>query len=237
MFKNTSNRTDQAEWMDEPEICEKDLANAYKDINHVNTFLGGNKITLKGIIQLEKLSKTKHPIRIIDIGCGDGSTLKFLAKFARKNNKNWLFSGVDINPKSIKLAQKNTLNFPKINYIEANVFSENFKKLETDIFILTLTLHHFKDKEIMSILESSVHQARLGLVINDLQRSSLAYTLFQLYGYLFLKSAIARHDGLVSILRGFKKKELIHFSKKCLEAKHSIQYKWAFRWLWIIKKI
>jgi hypothetical protein len=46
---------------------------------------------------------------------------------------------------------------------------------------------------------------------------------------------MSKEDGLVSILRGFKKKELIAFSKQLQFKNYSIQWKWAFRYQWIIK--
>ncbi|MNL86388.1 hypothetical protein D3C87_2150710 [compost metagenome] len=47
---------------------------------------------------------------------------------------------------------------------------------------------------------------------------------------------MSREDGLTSILRGFKKEELIRFSEKLNFKKYTIQWKWAFRYEWIIKK-
>jgi hypothetical protein len=41
---------------------------------------------------------------------------------------------------------------------------------------------------------------------------------------------------LVSILRGFKKKELQAFSKQLNLTKYTIDWKWAFRYQWIIEK-
>jgi hypothetical protein len=46
---------------------------------------------------------------------------------------------------------------------------------------------------------------------------------------------MSREDGLTSILRGFKKEELLHFSKKLNFSNYKIQWKWAFRYQWIIK--
>ena len=48
---------------------------------------------------------------------------------------------------------------------------------------------------------------------------------------------MSREDGLISILRGFKKEELVAFSKKLRFNKYKIQWKWAFRYQWIISKI
>jgi hypothetical protein len=47
---------------------------------------------------------------------------------------------------------------------------------------------------------------------------------------------MSREDGLVSILRGFKKDELIRFSEKLNLTNYKIQWKWAFRYQWIIRK-
>jgi hypothetical protein len=37
-------------------------------------------------------------------------------------------------------------------------------------------------------------------------------------------------------LRGFKRDELIGFSEKLNLKKYSIQWKWAFRYQWIVEK-
>ena len=77
----------------------------------------------------------------------------------------------------------------------------------------------------------------MGIVINDLQRSKLAYKLFKIICMLFSLSKMSREDGLISILRGFKKKELEEFSKKLNLKNYTINWKWAFRYQWIIVKI
>ena len=45
---------------------------------------------------------------------------------------------------------------------------------------------------------------------------------------------MSRQDGLVSILRGFKKNEIEEFSKKLNLKNYNINWKWAFRYQWII---
>jgi hypothetical protein len=55
--------------------------------------------------------------------------------------------------------------------------------------------------------------------------------------FVFRLNEMSREDGLTSILRGFKKEELIHFSKKLSFKNYKIHWKWAFRYQWIISKI
>ena len=44
-----------------------------------------------------------------------------------------------------------------------------------------------------------------------------------------------REDGLISILRAFKRKDLENISIQ-MKVQFSIQWKWAFRYLWVLKK-
>jgi len=100
-----------------------------------------------------------------------------------------------------------------------------------------LTLHHFKDNEIIQLLNVFNVNSNIGIVINDLQRSAIAYRLFQALCLVFRLNDMSREDGLISILRGFKKVELIDFSEKLKFSNYKIQWKWAFRYQWIISKI
>ena len=51
-----------------------------------------------------------------------------------------------------------------------------------------------------------------------------------------LHNEMSRDDGLVSILRGFKKKDLVNYSNELKFKNFQIQWKWAFRYQWIISK-
>ena len=100
-----------------------------------------------------------------------------------------------------------------------------------------MTLHHFKDNDISRIVEILERNTRLGIVVNDLHRSKIAYRLFQMIAVVFKLNEMSREDGLTSILRGFKKDELIDFSRKLRNSSAEIQWKWAFRYQWIITKL
>ena len=74
-------------------------------------------------------------------------------------------------------------------------------------------------------------------MINDLHRNAIAYRLFQVICFVFKLNEMPRDDGLISILRGFKKKELVNYSNELKFKDYNIQWKWAFRYQWIISKI
>ena len=86
------------------------------------------------------------------------------------------------------------------------------------------------------LLKIFFSNSKIGIVINDLQRNSIAYRLFQVICFVFKLNEMSRDDGLISILRGFKKKELVDFSNELKLENYHIQWKWAFRYEWIISK-
>ncbi|MFV8332951.1 methyltransferase domain-containing protein [Flavobacterium sp. GSP14] len=236
MAINTTHRTSASEIMDDFELEGEELKDALDKIAKINQLLGGNRLTLKGVQELLKQSK-KVEIVIVDVGCGNGDMLRTLADFGKKNNLKFQLIGIDANNFTVKHAQKLSENYSNIKYRCEDIFDKEFKVLKYDILLCTLTLHHFNDDEIMYLLDVFYTNAATGIVINDLHRNLIAYRLFQALCFVFRLNTMSREDGLTSILRGFKKEELIQFSKKLNFKNYIIHWKWAFRYQWIISKI
>lgn len=237
MVLNTKYRTDKPESMDDFTMEGEVLREALDKIAQINSFLGGNNLTLFGVKKLIQNHSKEAAIRIVDIGCGNGDMLRYLADYGLKNSLNFELIGLDANHFTINHARNLSTDYTNISYRCENIFDTNFQMIPSDIVLCTLTLHHFKDDEIMKIMPNFNANATLGIVINDLHRSRLAYRLFQLICFVFRLNTMSREDGLTSILRGFKKKELIDFSKRLGFKKYIIEWKWAFRYQWIISKI
>ncbi len=234
---NTKYRTDEPELMDDFTMEGEILRDALDKIAQINSFLGGNTLTLLGVKKLIEKCPKEVVIRIVDIGCGNGDMLRYLANYSLKNNLNFKLIGIDANNFTINHARNLSVNYPDITYECKNIFDNDFQIPSADIVLCTLTLHHFKNDEIMKIMNVFYSNVKQGIVINDLHRCRLAYRLFQLICFVFQLNRMSREDGLISILRGFKKKELIDFSEQLGFKKYTIQWKWAFRYQWIISKI
>lgn len=237
MLIDTSTRTDLPEIMDDWSMEGAELRETLDQIASINKLLGGNSITLQGVQKLLMRVPKTEEITIVDLGCGNGDMLRMLSDYANKNEWNFKLIGVDANPDAICYARELSALYPNVTYLTADIFSADFEKLEYDIALATLTLHHFKEDEVMRLMSTLKKNANIGIVVNDLHRNALAYRLFQLVGFIFRLKKMAKNDGLVSILRGFKRNELIAFSKKLNTSNYTINWKWAFRYQWIISKI
>ena len=234
MSINTKNRTNQSEIMDDFDMEGEVLRDALDKISKINRLLGGNKLTLQGVKNIIYKNPLIKKITIADVGCGNGDMLRVLADYAATINVEFELIGIDANQFTVNHAKELSRSYPNINYRCEDVFDTPFAELQYDIVLCTLTLHHFRDKEIIQLIELFKTNAKLGIVINDLQRSALSYRLFQLLCFVFGLNAMSKEDGLVSILRGFKKQELENFSKLVLLKNYTIEWKWAFRYQWII---
>lgn len=201
-------------------------------LGSINKWLGGNRITLDGIATLLKGKPKDKTYTIIDLGCGHGDILRLVANFGRKKGYNFKLIGIDANQDAIDYANELSIEFPELSFENIDIFSEQFEALDFDIALTTLFLHHFKNNEILSLLAKLSKHSNLGIVVNDLQRSKIAYGLFKLLG-LTISNHMIVQDGLTSILRAFKRKDLEQFSEE-LNLKSQIGWKWAFRYQWLI---
>jgi SAM-dependent methyltransferase len=236
MIIDTKKRSDDPEIMDDFAMEGEVLRDALDKIAKINQLLGGNQVTLQGVKELIGSKAKQDEIVIVDLGCGNGDMLRTLEKYGRENNLHFKLIGIDANNFTINHARKLSENYTNISFRCEDIFDASFQELKFDIVLCTLTLHHFKDEKIEELLAVLYQNSNLGIVINDLQRSALAYRLFQGLCFVFRLNTMSRKDGLVSILRGFKYKELECFSKKLHFTNYKIQWKWAFRYQWIIKK-
>lgn len=232
MLIDTSCRSSAAEQLDDFSLSGIELNQALDKIASINRLLGGNQVTLSGVITLMRLITVERLVKIVDFGCGNGDMLRALAVYARNRGIRFELTGIDANAAAITHATALSLEFPEIKYICCDFLTSESSEIY-DIILCTLTLHHFSNDQIEGLLKVFRQKAILGIVINDLHRHRLAYYLFKIICVVFNLSELSRHDGLVSILRGFKRKDLTKFSQHS-KSTVTIRWKWAFRYQWII---
>jgi SAM-dependent methyltransferase len=233
----TKYRTTATEIMDDFSLEGEELREALDKIAAINQLLGGNKVSLAGVQQLLGNISQNETITIVDIGCGNGDMLRTLAQYAKKSGLVFELIGIDANGFTVNHAKQLSADYENISFRCEDIFEASFQEVKADLFLCTLTLHHFKNEEIEYLLPLLYRNSRLGIVINDLQRRGVAYRLFQLLCFVFHLNTMSREDGLISILRGFTKEELILFSNQMNFNKWFIRWRWAFRYQWIISKL
>lgn len=221
------NRCEEKEIMDDLDCHGKVVGQTLKELDIINSLLGGNSVSRKGMMPL--LGSTTENICIADVGCGGGDIMNWLTGKKGFNHAN--FVGIDANPNIISIAKENLKDNKRLRFECMNIFSDEFHAQQFDIIHCSLFLHHFTNDELADIIQQLVSQARIGVVINDLHRHFLAYHSIKVLTQLFSKSEMVKNDAPLSVERGFIKKDWATILDKAKVSNYRITWKWAFRWL------
>jgi len=231
---STTHRSKEVEIMDDFQMEGALLRSTLDQIATINRRLGGNKVTMDGLQKILKGKEKTKTVTIVDIGCGGGDLLREIAEFGKKEGWKFNLIGVDANVDTIRYASSLSQRYDNITYSVEDVMREQPNEPSYDIVLCTLFLHHFDDIQCKEILARWFAKSKWGFVVNDLQRSFISYYLFK--GLcLFISNPMVKNDGLISILRSFKKKELEALTDG-LTYKRTIKWMWAFRYQMILEK-
>ncbi len=233
MLSKFKYRSNQKELLDGTDIPSGLLHKNLRELDILNGLTGGHTISLKGIKQLiTDRNKTYH---VVDFGCGSGDALRAIADWARLNNYRVSLTGVDINANAIEYLKNNCIDYPEINGITADYLDYLNRNESIDIVHCALFCHHLNDEELIHFFTSLRQKAKIGFVINDLQRHWLAYYSAWLFPRLLNGTKLAKNDGPISVLRGFKPQEIKLLLEKAAITDYSIQKAFAFRYLIVAK--
>lgn len=238
-IEDITHRSSREELLDTENYSIEEIDVIYENINKINWWLGGDKPTLKALRQKVN-SINKEEIFIVDVGSGGGGMCRRVSELMTSLNKKHRILGLDINDASLKIAKERSSSFPFVQYEKIDIFKKEFRSLKPDIVLSTLTFHHLKNEEILSFLNNCFAENSPTLIVNDLHRSKIAFQLFKLLGYVISFHYVNRVDGLISILRAFKRYDLIKLDKQIKttykDIYSSLKWRFAFRWLWIIER-
>lgn len=226
MFKH---RATKAELMDDLSLRGEALRRNLAELEVINAWLGGYQV-VTGALGLLPAA----PLRLADLGCGGGDTLRAIARWAQKRQQPVELLGFDANAFMVDYARRQCQAYPSIEISQQDVFSPAFQSQHFDVITCSLFCHHFSDQQLVQLLGQLHRQARVALIINDLHRHPLAYYFIKWLTRLLPCSHLVRHDAPLSVLRAFKRPELAEILHQAGLTRYSLRWRWAFRWQIII---
>jgi len=172
-----------------------------REIAVTNALLGGQAALEHGLRAITKNVDATRPLTLLDIGVGDGQA----ADRARHviGAERTTVIGLDHHRAAGKLCQRRSLR-----PVVGDMWDVPFARGSIDIVIMSLVLHHVPREDAARLIASLDAVATVGVVITDLRRSAVATAGFALASRALRFHEVTRHDGLVSIRRGFTGPEL-----------------------------
>lgn len=222
--------------MDDLAASGTPLTQSLDQLRLVNRFLGGYSATLR-VLAPWLQHRAGQSIRILDIGTGVADFPEVIIRCAAKNKVDLSITAVDANPATVAHARDTvSRRLPpplaaRITIEHADALSLPYPDNGFDIAIAAMFLHHFPEGQASAILREMNRVARHGIVINDLQRHPLAYFGISALTRILPASPMVRHDGPLSVLRGFTRRELSEIARCAGFERYTLCWHWAFRWV------
>ncbi len=231
----TDRRSYQKELLDEIDIPVAELAQTLRELNKVNTLLGGHATTKKGLLALLTNCQVHsgEPLHIAEIGCGGGDNMRVLHKLLKRKGIAHRFTGIDMKQDCVDFAAQNAgLPADTTNWIGSRYEDVNWSEAERPhIIFSSLFCHHFTDEELVAQLQWLHQNTQTGFFINDLHRHIVAYQSIKTLTRAFSKSYLVKNDAPLSVLRSFKRPEWKSLFARAGLLPPQVEWRWAFRFL------
>ena len=166
---------------------QNEMAANLNDLQRINRFFGGRQ-TLRSVLR----PLLRPGLTILDIGAASADHAAGLA-------------GARV--VSLDLSESH-LRHGRGPRVAADAFALPFAPRSFDLVMANLFLHHFENDAIVRLLRSFASVARIGVIVNDLERSRLAWCFLPLTAPVLGWNRITLHDGPVSVAAGFRPPEL-----------------------------
>jgi len=210
-FSRRADLVEFPELMDAP-CSREEIRGALRDLARVNRWFLGYRPTLEWLDSLNL--RERAPVRILDVGCGYGDSLRRVEKWARDRRIAVELVGLDLNPDTAVIAAEATPKGSGIRWMTGDVFDHPIAGT-VDVVISSLFTHHLEDADVARFLRWMEEHARVGWFVNDLSRAPIPYRLFGWFARAMRLHEFVQHDGPVSIARSFRQED---WQKLCAAA-------------------
>ena len=195
----------QIEKLDDVSLHGEPLHKALKSLSWINKWFGNHSAFIKAIhpVYIEK----EKPQSIIDLGCGGGDLILAVAKSLQRRKNKFTITGIDGNANSLSFTKQKCTGFSKINFVYAEILSDEFNIKPCDILIGSHFVYHFSEKRLINFLKKSLPIISTAIIFSKLNRKPIALPLFKFSSFLVPTSKLAKANDMLDIKRLFIKKE------------------------------
>ena len=171
-----------------------------RDVARSNLLFGGRRAVLG---EVERALRVCGPrASLLDVGTGLGDVPAGARRLARQRGVVLTTVGLDL---AEELAREVARTGPALC---GDAFRLPFADASVDVVTCSQLLHHFPEAEGRLLIAELDRVARRRVVVADLRRSWLAAGGFWSASWALGFHPVTRHDGVLSVLRGFTAPEL-----------------------------
>ena len=222
MFTPTRRRGHEI--LDDPSINPALAARSLRDVALANMLFGGRRAIVRELRALFATSSRPASLTLVDVGTGLGDIPAAAQRVARERSCALTTIGVELDL-SLATAAKRACTCA----VAASAMSLPFANGSVDIVTCSQVLHHFDGDEAVQLLRECARVARRVVVIGELRRSWLAVAGLWTTSFVLGFHPVSRHDGVVSILRGYTREELAALIERATGARAVVRHALGWR--------
>ncbi|MEP6639602.1 MAG: methyltransferase domain-containing protein [Chloroflexota bacterium] len=200
--------TDAAEFLDGTLDDPGVLAANLRDLRRVNRWLDGVRLSADAI---EALAAHREQLTVLDVGTGGADIPVALLERATARGRGLAIVGIDSRPEVLAAAVLARPAVATTQGLELQVGdgrSLSYADRAFDVAHTSLVLHHLEPEPAVALLREMARVSRLGVVVNDLDRTRLGWLGAWLMGHLLTRNRFTRHDAPLSVQRAYRAPEM-----------------------------
>jgi SAM-dependent methyltransferase len=204
----TPRRRRGVEWLDDPAIDPAIRERSIGDVVRSNRLFGGLRAAVAEIdATISTLgagaSRARNRVTLLDVGTGLADIAARATGNAQRRGVELLPIGLDVSASLLASAR------PRLcGAVCGDALALPFGTRSVDVVVASQLLHHFEDTSVRAVVRELDRVARHRVIVSDLRRSWIAAAGFWVMSWLLRFHRVTRHDGVVSVLRGFSAREL-----------------------------
>ena len=210
------------EILDDPGVSPVLMTRSMSDVARANVLFGGRRAALAEL--RPSLSGMGKRGSMLDVGTGRGD-IPAAAKIAARN------IGVELWTIGFDLSLPLVSECRRSNDVVArgDAMRLPFDDKSVDIVMASQMLHHFQFDDAVTVVREMNRVARKRAVISDLRRSLFAAAGIWIASFPLGFHPVSRHDGVVSVMRGFLPVELSNIVKAATGVTPEVRCRLGFR--------
>ncbi len=218
----TPRRRYDSELLDSPSGDELLVLRTVADIERSNVVFRGTHAAVAELAQY--FEQLPSHATLLDVGTGLGDVPRAAARAALVQNVTLTTIGLDALPVLARCAAA-AVSYP----VCGSGLTLPFADGSIDVAMCSQTLHHFRGDDEATLLREMNRVARVAVVVSDLRRSWIAAAGFWISSFPLCFHRVTRHDGVLSVLRGYTAAELSSAVIGAVGVKPEVHQRLGFR--------
>lgn len=219
------------ELLDDPDSDAALVTRSLRDVAEANRWFGGTAAVLSAIEPTLLAARAEAPevgarpsLSLLDIGTGAGDIPERARRRALRLGVQLTTIGLE---RTVSVAAGAA---PRAGAVcVADGLRLPFRDHCVDIVTCSQVLHHFADDDATILLREMHRVARRLAVVADLRRSWVAAAGIWVSSFALRFHPVSRHDGVLSVLRGYRRHELARLVHTAVGASPEVHNRIGFR--------